>query len=60
MMIRRKIHPLDSSKSWSDPWCYSLSGSEDYAYSVSWSNWCQWSKNWSLGWFLGRLWRVRS
>jgi len=52
MMIRRRIHPLDSSRSWSDPCCYSLSGSEDYAYSVSWSNWCQWGKSWSLGWFL--------
>ena len=58
MMIRRKIHPLDSSSSWSDPWCYSfLSGSEDYDYSGSWSNWRQWSKNWSLGWFSNRLWR---
>lgn len=60
MILKRKIHPSDSSKSWSDPWIYSISWSDTFAYSVSWSDWCQWAKNWSLGWFLNKFRGVRS
>ena len=60
MILRRKIHPSNSSKSWSDPWFYSTSWPETFACAVSWSGWCQWSKSWALGWFLNRSWGERN
>ena len=63
MIRKRKIHPSNSSKSWSDPWVYSLAWSDDFACSVTWSGrtyGSQWTKNWSLGWFLNRSWREPS
>ena len=60
MILKRKVDSSDSSKSWSDPWVYSISWSENYAYCVNWENWRRWNKNWSLGWFSNRSWREPS
>lgn len=48
MILRRKAYSLetgDASKSWSEP----------YSYSVSWADDWRWSRDWENGWFLNTL-----